>query len=58
MFYSGIVRNNSWWDTLVFRRVQASLGGRVRFIISGSAPISSRVMDFLRVCFGCDVSVS
>lgn len=52
---NGIVRNNSWWDTLVFRRVQASLGGRVRFIISGSAPISSRVMDFLRVCFGCDV---
>ena len=54
--YSGIVRNNSFWDILVFRKIQKSLGGRVKIIVSGSAPISSRVMEFLRVAFGCNVS--
>ena len=39
----------------MFRRVQQSMGGRVRFIITGSAPISSKVMDFVRVAFGCQV---
>jgi len=51
----GIVRRDSIWDWLVFRRVQQSMGGRVRFIITGSAPISSKVMDFVRVAFGCQV---
>ena len=27
----------------------------VRFMISGSAPISGEVIDFLRVVFGCQV---
>ena len=53
---SGIVRRNSMWDYLVFRKVQNLLGGRVRVIMSGAAPISPRVLDFLRVAFGCSVS--
>ena len=40
----------------MFKKVQNMLGGRVRFIISGSAPISVRVLDFLRAAFGCTVS--
>ena len=55
-FCSGVVRRNSWWDYIVFKKVQNMLGGRVRFIISGSAPISVRVLDFLRAAFGCTVS--
>ncbi|KAJ3411439.1 hypothetical protein HDV05_002174 [Chytridiales sp. JEL 0842] len=43
------------WDALVFRKVKAALGGRVRFICSGSAPISMEVLNFLRVAFGCQV---
>ena len=39
----------------MFSRVQQSMGGRLRFIITGSAPISSKVMDFARVAFGCQV---
>ncbi|KAG8856573.1 hypothetical protein FRB96_006333 [Tulasnella sp. 330] len=42
------------WDTLVFRKVQAVLGGRVVFISSGSAPISPDVLDFLKVAFACE----
>ncbi|KAL7748414.1 medium-chain fatty acid-CoA ligase faa2 [Sorochytrium milnesiophthora] len=43
------------WDKLVFANVRAKLGGRVKFLFTGSAPISGEVMDFLKVCFSCDV---
>lgn len=43
------------WDKLVFNKVKAKLGGRVRFMGSGASPLSADVMDFLRVCFGCQV---
>ncbi|KAL6071471.1 Long chain acyl-CoA synthetase 7 peroxisomal [Balamuthia mandrillaris] len=40
-------------DRLVFSKIQARLGGRVRMIISGSAPLSPTLNDFLRICFCC-----
>ncbi|KAF9578967.1 Long chain acyl-CoA synthetase 7 peroxisomal [Lunasporangiospora selenospora] len=43
------------WDKLVFGDIRARLGGRVKHIVSGSAPISPDVMDFLRICFSADV---
>ncbi|KAB1199891.1 Long chain acyl-CoA synthetase 1 [Morella rubra] len=36
-------------DLLAFRKIKARLGGRVRLIISGGAPLSSEVEEFLRV---------
>ncbi len=55
--FRGIVRNNTWWDTVVFKKIQMMLGGQVRMIMSGSAPIGDSVMDFLRVAFGCQVII-
>uniref|UniRef100_A0A673CGE3 Arachidonate--CoA ligase n=1 Tax=Sphaeramia orbicularis TaxID=375764 RepID=A0A673CGE3_9TELE len=49
----GIVRRDSIWDRLIFRKVQASLGGRVRLMITGAAPISPTVLSFLRAAMGC-----
>ncbi|KAG0347950.1 Long chain acyl-CoA synthetase 7 peroxisomal [Podila humilis] len=43
------------WDKLVFGAIRARLGGNVKHIVSGSAPISPDVMDFLRICFSADV---
>jgi len=43
------------WDRLVFSKMAALLGGRVRVIISGSAPLAPNVQDFLRICFMCKV---
>jgi long-chain acyl-CoA synthetase len=47
--------NHWFWDRLVFKKIQARLGGRVRAILSGAAPLAPEVMDFLRVCFACEV---
>lgn len=49
----GIVRTDSIWDRLIFRKVQASLGGRVRLMVTGAAPISPTVLSFLRAAIGC-----
>lgn len=43
------------WDRLVFNKIKAKVGGRVRYMTSGASPLSPDVMDFLRVCFGCSV---
>ncbi|XP_068444858.1 long-chain-fatty-acid--CoA ligase 1a isoform X1 [Clinocottus analis] len=49
----GIVRQDSMWDTLIFKKVQASLGGRVRLIITGAAPVAPTILTFLRAALGC-----
>lgn len=40
------------WEKIVFSKLRDKLGGRVRYMSTGSAPISAQVMEFLRVCFG------
>ncbi|XP_040604585.1 long-chain-fatty-acid--CoA ligase 6 isoform X1 [Mesocricetus auratus] len=52
---SGIIRNNSIWDELFFSKIQASLGGHVRMIVTGAAPASPTVLGFLRAALGCQV---
>uniref|UniRef100_A0A8C1Z969 Long-chain-fatty-acid--CoA ligase n=1 Tax=Cyprinus carpio TaxID=7962 RepID=A0A8C1Z969_CYPCA len=51
----GIIRNDSIWDKLIFHKVQESLGGRVRVMVTGAAPISPTVLTFLRASLGCQV---
>ena len=42
-------------DRLVFGRVKARLGGRVRVVASGSAPLAPHVEKFLKVAMCCPV---
>ncbi|XP_062905467.1 long-chain-fatty-acid--CoA ligase 1-like isoform X2 [Mobula hypostoma] len=49
----GIMRRNSIWDILVFRKVQASLGGQVKLMVIGAAPVSATVLTFIRAALGC-----
>jgi long-chain acyl-CoA synthetase len=51
----GIIRNNSMWDKLVFRKVQDGFGGRLRLMVVGSAPLAGNVLTFVRCALGCIV---
>uniref|UniRef100_A0A672N2E8 Long-chain-fatty-acid--CoA ligase n=1 Tax=Sinocyclocheilus grahami TaxID=75366 RepID=A0A672N2E8_SINGR len=50
---SGIMRRDSVWDKIIFKKVQASVGGHVRMMLTGAAPISAPVLTFLRAALGC-----
>jgi len=39
------------YDALIFKKVKALLGGRVRLMVTGSAPIDLVVLDYLKICF-------
>lgn len=53
---TGIVKHNTIWDKIVFNKVRENLGGKVRLIMSGSAPLNPNVLEFLRCSLGCLVS--
>jgi long-chain acyl-CoA synthetase len=36
-------------------QIQAVLGGNIKLVISGSAPISAEVLDFLKIALSCDI---
>lgn len=48
-----IVRNNSIWDKIVFKKIQDSMGGRLRLMLVGSAPLAGNVLTFTRCALGC-----
>uniref|UniRef100_A0A1A8EJY1 long-chain-fatty-acid--CoA ligase n=1 Tax=Nothobranchius kadleci TaxID=1051664 RepID=A0A1A8EJY1_NOTKA len=50
---NGVMRKDSMWDKLIFKKVQVSLGGRVRLMITGAAPVSPTILTFLRAALGC-----
>uniref|UniRef100_A0A3B3YW85 Long-chain-fatty-acid--CoA ligase n=1 Tax=Poecilia mexicana TaxID=48701 RepID=A0A3B3YW85_9TELE len=50
---NGVMRKDSMWDKLIFKKVQMSLGGRVRLMITGAAPVSPTILTFLRAALGC-----
>ena len=40
---------------ILFRKVAQVLGGEIRLLVTGSAPISSQVLNLFRICFSCDM---
>ncbi|XP_044760121.1 long-chain-fatty-acid--CoA ligase 5 isoform X2 [Coccinella septempunctata] len=50
-----IVRTNSFWDMLVFKKVQEGMGGNIRLMLVGSAPLAENVLTFIRCALGCVV---
>lgn len=47
--------STSFWDKILFSKTKARLGGRVRWIMSGSAPLDPKLGEFLKICFCCNV---
>ena len=44
-------------DSLVFKKIAARFGGRVKAVVSGGAPLSPHVEEFLRVTMCTTVSL-
>ena len=38
------------WNFLVFRKVRAILGSRIRYVLSGGAPLSAHTHRFINIC--------
>lgn len=51
--HSFVVRQNSLWDRLLFKSVHDSMGGRLRLMVVGSAPLAPSVITFVRCALGC-----
>ena len=47
--------NSGCYDSLIFNKVSKILGGRVRRMITASAPISKDVLEMMKICFSCPV---
>lgn len=44
------------YDMLVFKKMKAALGGRVKYMLTGSAPISDEVRKFMKIAMCCPFS--
>ena len=49
------VARHMLWDGLVLKRIQERLGGNVKLIVSGAAPLSPTVLGFLKRACGAYV---
>ncbi|KAG0239100.1 hypothetical protein BGW41_007943 [Actinomortierella wolfii] len=43
------------WDRLLFKKVRQVLGGNIRYMIVGSAPIAPEILAFCRIAFCCEI---
>ena len=43
------------WDRIIFAKMKTLLGGEVRIMVTGSAPIAGEVLDFLKICFSAPI---
>ena len=43
--------HNVFWDNLVFGKIRDILGGKVRFMLTGSAPMAPEVVAFIKIAF-------
>ncbi|OMP06219.1 AMP-dependent synthetase/ligase [Corchorus capsularis] len=43
------------WDIIVFERVRAVLGGHIRFMLCGGAPLSGNSQRFINICMGAPI---
>lgn len=48
----GINSRDTIWDKIVFKKIQKKLGGKIKLMITGAAPIDHEIIDFYRVIFG------
>lgn len=40
------------WDTIIFKKIRTVLGGNLRFMLCGGAPLSGDSQQFINICVG------
>ena len=50
------ILHNTFWDPLVFKDIRTILGGRLYWMLVGSAPILPDILDFLRCTFSYEIT--
>ncbi|KAL9159241.1 hypothetical protein ABFS82_08G120900 [Erythranthe guttata] len=43
------------WDALVFKKIRSILGGDIRFMLCGGAPLSGDTQRFINICMGAPI---
>ena len=49
------ILNNVLFDNIILKEVRKSFGGRLRFMLVGSAPCDSYLLNFLRCALSCEI---
>lgn len=43
------------YDALIFKKTKAIFGGRCRTMVTGSAPISADILNFMKIALCCPI---
>ncbi|CAJ2668343.1 unnamed protein product [Trifolium pratense] len=43
------------WDTIIFKKIRTVLGGNLRFMLCGGAPLSGDSQQFINICVGAPI---
>ena len=46
---------SSFWSNFAFKDCRLALGGRLRLVCTGTAPVNSEILRFIRIVLGCAV---
>jgi len=52
---AGYVTKSSMWDYIIFKKIQNMLGGHIRMMAVGAAPIKPTILQFFRAALGACV---
>lgn len=52
---SGVVTKSSLWDLIIFKKIRNMLGGNIRLMAVGAAPIKPNILQFFRAALGAAV---
>ncbi|XP_051114945.1 long chain acyl-CoA synthetase 8 [Andrographis paniculata] len=43
------------WDIILFKKIRSILGGEIRFMLCGGAPLSGETQRFINICMGAPI---